>query len=85
MPPTPERDKKVSRPAIDRLARDIADDLFTNGTGERATRLVLMLEDPGNPRFELGGWGIAAMAHRISTHLQQRVSALQSRKRRSTR
>ena len=55
---------------IDRVARAIADRLFVNGAGNRATRLVLVKEDIGqsaiisNPR-NLGGWSENAVTRQI--------------------
>lgn len=50
---------------IRELAAQIARDLFTNGGGERATRLVLM----ENVR-DLGGWGESVVADRIADALE---------------
>lgn len=49
-------------PSIKSLARKIAADLFTNGAGEHARRLVLELEDGRNG----GGWGELPAADRIA-------------------
>lgn len=48
---------------LKRLAEQIADDLFTNGIGEKAQRLVLTVDKPKH--LDLGGWGKAAMANHI--------------------
>ncbi len=45
------------------LAEQITEDLFTNGAGERAERLVLTVDGP--PKRDLGGWCERAMADRI--------------------
>jgi hypothetical protein len=47
------------------VAAQIARDLFTNGMGQRAGRLVL---EPPDKRIDggLGGWSETALAHRIA-------------------
>jgi len=54
---------------IKKLASLIAQDLFTAGVGpqaQRAERLVLTIDRTATkPPRDLGGWGQAAMAHRI--------------------
>lgn len=50
---------------VSALAEAIARDLFTNGSGERAQRLVLEL--PG--KRDGGGWCEEAMSNRIAEHL----------------
>ena len=61
----PKRDK------LQQLVADIVDDLFTNGQGERADRLVLVI-DNGRPPRDIGGWGRGAMHDRILKHLTRR-------------
>ena len=46
-----------------RLADYITEDLFTNGSGERADRLVLTIDGP--PKRDLGGWGKLPFADRL--------------------
>lgn len=50
-----------------KLANRIARDLFTFGTGERADRLVLLIERP--LCRDLGGWSESALAERVYQHL----------------
>ncbi len=57
---------------IRKLAEEIASDLFTPGGGtRRATRLVLMDEQPLRPPHNLGGWSEKAMADRIEKLLKE--------------
>jgi hypothetical protein len=57
---------------IDALARLIADDLFVNGSGDQADRLVLWVDaDERN----LGGWAKRAVVDRVRTHLRRAVGA----------
>lgn len=49
------------------LAEQIADELFVNGFGERAERLVL-LDDAGR---NLGGWSKTAVVDRITACLER--------------
>ena len=50
-------------PAQLALARRIAEDLFTNGSCERAQRLVLTIDKP--VERNLGGWGFEPAVDRI--------------------
>lgn len=52
---------------IKRLAEAIAADLFTNGSGDHADRLV-MIDGAGR---NLGGWSERAMANRIAKMLRE--------------
>lgn len=52
------------------LAKRIADDLFVNGMGQEAERLVLTVDGP--PTRDLGGWCKAAVVDRISGILMER-------------
>jgi hypothetical protein len=54
--PGAEREPMTEK-EIKNLATEIAADLFTNGGGERADRLVLIAKD----RRDLGGWGEKAV------------------------
>jgi hypothetical protein len=45
------------------LAQAIADDLFTNGEGKHATRLLLVVDRP--LKLDLGGWSKTAVVDRI--------------------
>jgi hypothetical protein len=54
-------------------AEQIARDLFTNGQGERAERLVLTVDGP--PAKNLGGWSEAAVIERIEQMLERTVRA----------
>jgi len=51
---------------IHKLAKKIADDLFTSGSGEKAIRLVLKLNDIDNA----GGWCESAAIDRIEAILK---------------
>lgn len=69
-------DTPRARPGVATLARDLARELCTGGTGGHATRLVLVVEesDPstasGRRRLhELGGWSERAVAHVIERAL----------------
>lgn len=55
------------RLAARKLARTIARDLFTNGAGDRADRLICVQEPEGTqgPKTNLGGWCEKAVADRI--------------------
>jgi hypothetical protein len=53
----------VSRLDTEALAKQIAHDLFVNGQGQCAQRLVLTIDGP--PTRNLGGWSEEAMADRI--------------------
>lgn len=63
--------------AIRQLAEEIAADLFTNGNGDRAGRLVLTIDGP--PRRDLGGWGQKAMADRIEDKLREKMAVCPER------
>jgi hypothetical protein len=54
------------------LAKNIARDLFVNGSGQYAQRLVLTRDTPTHQ--DLGGWSEEAMADRIEDLLDQAVS-----------
>src|SRR5688572_9904380 len=56
------------------LAEEIARDLFTNGAGQRAKRLVLLREYEVNVEHSLGGWGEKPMADHIAQLLQKLLS-----------
>lgn len=51
------------------LARRIARRLFTNGAGQQAERLVLMVDGP--PKRDLGGWCMRAAVDEIVGVLQR--------------
>lgn len=55
---------------IDVVAREIVKDLFTNGAGNRADRLVMVLD---NPRVDLGGWSESGAVARIKKILAAHV------------
>lgn len=61
----------------DRIARRIADQLFTNGQGEKATRLILVREDHlaqarlQDPARDLGGLSRTAVEDRIIAVLEE--------------
>lgn len=61
---------------FDEIARLIARDLFTNGNGRRAMRLVL---EPEGRRIDggLGGWSEQAVARRIETLLRENSGSLE--------
>lgn len=50
------------------LAKAIADDLFVNGAGEHADRLVLWVDATGR---NLGGLAKVVVIERLVTHLQR--------------
>ena len=54
-----------------KLAERIAQELFTNGQGQRAQRLVLTIDKP-TPR-DLGGWAEAAVVDLIERLLPVEV------------
>ena len=54
---------------IDKIAQEIADDLFTNGFGEKASRLVLELADGRDG----GGWGKKPAIDRIKDILKKHI------------
>ena len=51
------------------LAQAIADELFVNGEGKHATRLVLTVDRP--LKFDLGGWSKSAVVDVITRVLQR--------------
>lgn len=51
--------------ALQALAAEIADDLFTNGSGQKSTRLVMELPDGKDG----GGWCHQALTSRVAKHL----------------
>lgn len=57
--------RQVTREDIVRAVED----LFTNGAGEEASRLVLMLERPGAKPLNLGGWGRQPMIDALTRML----------------
>jgi hypothetical protein len=61
--------KAVNRRRRRDQAEQIARDLFTNGQGERAERLVLTVDGP--PAENLGGWSETAMIERIEQTLER--------------
>ena len=61
----------MSAVTIHELAEQIADDLFTNGDGKRADRLVLTADGP--PRRDLGGWSRRAVMDRVAAIPQARA------------
>lgn len=63
MPPQPI-DRRIRA-----LAKRVARDLFRNGAGEHAARLVLTSEDGR----ELGGWCRKAVEDRLATALRRAV------------
>lgn len=61
----------MTKKAIEALAKRLARDLFTNGSQERAQRLVLTVDHP--KQRDLGGWGESAAAYRIFTLLSKEL------------
>ena len=55
---------------VEQLAEWIVSDLFTNGVGQKAKRLVLELEDGRDG----GGWGRGPAKDRIETILRSQVA-----------
>ena len=61
------------------LARQIADNLFENGQGQRATRLVLVIDqhdDRRVPYLNIGGWCKQAVVDRITSILADTRNAV---------
>jgi hypothetical protein len=54
---------------VQEIAETIVDDLFINGQGEEAQRLVLMNRD----ERPLGGWSRAAVTERIARTLKEHI------------
>jgi len=52
------------------LAEKIADEMFKNGVGEVADRLVLT-KDGAPPSRSLGGWGRVGFVHVVAEVLRQ--------------
>jgi hypothetical protein len=52
------------------IATAIVDDLFTNGAGEAADRLVMIQELEGGRRRDLGGWSKVAVQDRVAKLLE---------------
>jgi hypothetical protein len=50
-----------------KLAQTIVDDLYTNGQGDEADRLVLM----SKAGQDLGGWGKLPLYHRLAQLLER--------------
>jgi hypothetical protein len=63
----------VSTVTMRELAEQIADDLFTNGEGKPADRLVLTV----NGRRDLGGWSRGAVIDRVVAILKRARSTTQ--------
>lgn len=59
----------LARIGLALLARQIAMDLFTNGQGQHADRLVLVIDGP--LRQDLGGLGERAVVDRIQMALMR--------------
>ena len=57
---------------VEKAAQAIVDDLFMNGNGDRAERLVLTADGP--PRRDLGGWSSTAVLHRIKRLLTRELA-----------
>jgi hypothetical protein len=53
----------TSRAHLEQLIARFVDDLFVNGSGQQADRLVLTVDGP--PSRDLGGWCKAAIADRL--------------------
>lgn len=54
---------------IERVARTIAEDLFTDGRGERANRLVMEFGEIRSGNYG-GGWVERAIADRVAEHIR---------------
>jgi len=52
------------------IATAIVEDIFTNGAGEKADRLVMVLELEGGRRRDLGGWSRVAIQDRVARLLE---------------
>ena len=59
---TPPRASDARRAQLEALAQEIVDDLFVNGAGQQADRLVLTTRVVTH---DLGGWGKGPMRDRI--------------------
>ncbi len=57
------------RASPQKIAEQIADDLFVNGAGERAQRLVLTVDSP--KKLDLGGWSYLCLVDRIADILKE--------------
>lgn len=62
-----------SDPAVIRLIDEIVEYFFTNGSGQKADRLVLTVDSV--PKRDLGGWCRAAIRDHLRAHLGVRLSA----------
>lgn len=65
-----EETHSEASPDVARLIEQIVDDLFVNGAGDRADRLVLTVDGP--PSCDLGGWCRGALRDRLVAALQAR-------------
>jgi hypothetical protein len=52
-----------------KLAQQIVDDIFVNGQGDEAQRLVLTIDSPS--KRDLGGWSKECLADRIARLLER--------------
>lgn len=59
---------KSNREQLSELALRIAADLFTNGSGKKAERLLLWRD---SDQQEMGGWSEKPLAARILMHLEE--------------
>ena len=64
--------KKTHDPKVRQLAERIAERLFTNGSAERAQRLVLTIDQPVSR--DLGGWSEQAAVDQIADVLTRGAS-----------
>ena len=63
------RSNELLDAVIHKLAKKIAADLFTNGFGQKAVRLVLKLNDIDTG----GGWSEGAVIDRVETILKSAI------------
>jgi hypothetical protein len=63
-----EQAKRTNDATVAKLAERIARDLFTNGQGQCAQRLVLTVDTP--EKRDLGGWSFGPAVDRIATIIE---------------
>lgn len=68
MPAVPAEGDAVKDP--ESIADEIVEDLFTNGIGDKAERLVLWRE---KPNLNMGGWGRPGARERIIAILKKHL------------
>lgn len=56
----------LTKKQIDSLAKKIATNLFTNGAGQKAERLLLWCD---TDKSDLGGWGFNSVLFEVATEI----------------